>query len=93
MEYLDGPDHSGLMLAARITFAHFSVSSAMNLPKSAGVWLVDFVDCIERYYIQTFPFLCCPSKRLRTMAALLMLVVGLAAPIFLRTEATAEDVL
>src|SRR5262249_60863233 len=32
--------HSGLMLAARITFAHFSVSSAMNLPKSAGV--IDF---------------------------------------------------
>jgi hypothetical protein len=24
--------------------------------------LVDFVDCIERYYIQIFPFLCCPSK-------------------------------
>src|SRR5262245_30957397 len=40
MEYLDGPDHCGLMLAARITFAHFSVSSAMNLPKSAG--LIDF---------------------------------------------------
>src|SRR5262249_20105024 len=40
MEYLDGPDHSGLMLAARITLAHFSVSSAMNLPKSAGV--IDF---------------------------------------------------
>src|SRR5262249_60362276 len=33
-------DHSALMLAARITFAHFSVSSAMNLPKSAGV--IDF---------------------------------------------------
>ena len=32
--------YSGLMLAARITFAHFSVSSAMNLPKSAGV--IDF---------------------------------------------------
>ena len=29
-------DHSGLMLAARITLAHFSVSSAMSLPKSAG---------------------------------------------------------
>jgi hypothetical protein len=28
--------HSGLMLAARITLAHFSVSSAMSLPKSAG---------------------------------------------------------
>src|SRR6516162_3450552 len=28
--------HSGLMLAARITLPHFSVSSAMNLPKSAG---------------------------------------------------------
>src|SRR5262249_41448768 len=26
----------GLMLAARITLAHFSVSSAMSLPKSAG---------------------------------------------------------
>src|SRR5262245_29783123 len=29
-------DHSGLMLAARTTLAHFSVSSAMNLPNSAG---------------------------------------------------------
>ena len=29
--------YSGLMLAARITLAHFSVSSAMSLPKSAGV--------------------------------------------------------
>src|SRR6516164_8858131 len=29
--------HSGLMLAARITFAHFSVSSATNFPNSAGV--------------------------------------------------------
>src|SRR5262249_15421005 len=28
--------HSGLMLAARITFAHFSVSSARSFPKSAG---------------------------------------------------------
>src|SRR5262249_47404481 len=28
--------HSGLMLAARITLAHFSVSSAMSFPKSAG---------------------------------------------------------
>ena len=28
--------HSALMLAARITLPHFSVSSAMNLPKSAG---------------------------------------------------------
>src|SRR5262249_47430086 len=28
--------HSALMLAARITLAHFSVSSAMNLPKSVG---------------------------------------------------------
>src|SRR5271168_2944288 len=28
--------HSGSMLAARITLAHFSVSSAINLPKSAG---------------------------------------------------------
>ena len=30
------PTHSGLMFAARITLPHFSVSSAMNLPKSAG---------------------------------------------------------
>ena len=29
-------DYSGLMLAARITLPHFSVSSAMSLPKSAG---------------------------------------------------------
>src|SRR6476659_3495053 len=35
MEKLDG-FHSGLILAARITLAHFSVSSAMSLPKSAG---------------------------------------------------------
>ena len=28
--------HSGLMFAARITLPHFSVSSAMSLPKSAG---------------------------------------------------------
>ena len=28
--------HSGLILAARITLAHFSVSSAMNLLKPAG---------------------------------------------------------
>src|SRR5713101_1318290 len=31
----DPPDHPGLMLAARITLPHFSVSSAMSLPKSA----------------------------------------------------------
>jgi hypothetical protein len=31
-----GGTHAGLMLAARITLAHFSVSSAMNLPKPAG---------------------------------------------------------
>src|SRR5262249_17023795 len=29
-------DYSGLMLAARITLPHFSVSAAMNLPKSAA---------------------------------------------------------
>ena len=29
-------DHSGLMPANFTTFAHFSVSSAINLPKSAG---------------------------------------------------------
>src|SRR6516225_3659205 len=41
MEYLAGMLlHSGLMFAERITLAHFSVSSAMNLPKSAGV--IDF---------------------------------------------------
>src|SRR6516162_1055713 len=34
--HLGLPDHSALMLAARITLAHFSVSSAMSLPKSAG---------------------------------------------------------
>jgi hypothetical protein len=28
--------YSGLRLAARITLAHFSVSSAMSWPKSAG---------------------------------------------------------
>src|SRR5262245_35549160 len=37
MEYLIGlPHQSALMFAARITLAHFSVSSAMCLPKSAG---------------------------------------------------------
>jgi hypothetical protein len=30
------PDYSALMLAARITLPHFSVSAAMNFPKSAG---------------------------------------------------------
>jgi hypothetical protein len=29
-------DYSGLMLAIRITLPHFSVSSAMNLPKVGG---------------------------------------------------------
>src|SRR6202035_1409622 len=29
-------DHSALIFANLFTFAHFSVSSAMNLPKSAG---------------------------------------------------------
>jgi hypothetical protein len=28
--------HSALMLAARITLPHFSVSAAMSLPKSEG---------------------------------------------------------
>src|SRR5215471_772235 len=32
----DRADHSALILADRITLAHFSVSSAMSLPKSAG---------------------------------------------------------
>src|SRR6185437_2382599 len=31
-----GHSHCGLMLAALITLPHFSVSSAMSLPKSAG---------------------------------------------------------
>src|SRR6266853_818421 len=31
------PDQSALMPANLMTLAHFSVSSAMNLPKSAGV--------------------------------------------------------
>ena len=35
-EYSAGAGHSGLMFAARITLRHFSVSSAINLPKSAG---------------------------------------------------------
>jgi len=29
--------YSGLMLVRRITLAHFSISSTMNLPKPAGV--------------------------------------------------------
>jgi hypothetical protein len=38
MEYRRGGDvpYSRLMLAARITLPHFSVSAAMRLPKSAG---------------------------------------------------------
>jgi|SRR6516162_1772127 len=38
LEYRRGDNqaYSGLMLAARITLPHFSVSSAMNWPKSAG---------------------------------------------------------
>ena len=31
-----GPAYSTLILAARITLPHFSVSAAMNFPKSAG---------------------------------------------------------
>src|SRR5262245_38178374 len=31
------PNYSALMLAARITLAHFSVSSAMSFPNPAGV--------------------------------------------------------
>src|SRR5262249_33513138 len=34
--HLGLPDHSGLMLAARITLPHFSVSAATKLPKSEG---------------------------------------------------------
>src|SRR5262249_42503870 len=33
----DATLHSGLMLAARITLPHFSISSATSLPSSAGV--------------------------------------------------------
>src|SRR6476659_9565969 len=36
MERLPARGHCGLMLAARITLPHFSVSSAMSFPKSAG---------------------------------------------------------
>jgi hypothetical protein len=39
-EYLGRADHSALMLAARITLPHFSVSSTMNLPNSTIV--IDF---------------------------------------------------
>src|SRR5262249_59616538 len=34
--HLGLPDHSALMLRARMTLPHFSVSSAMSLPKSGG---------------------------------------------------------
>ena len=34
---IPGAPYSGLMLAVRITLAHFSASSAMNLPNSEGV--------------------------------------------------------
>ena len=36
-QVLDCRDHSALMLAARITLPHLSVSSAMSLPKPTGV--------------------------------------------------------
>ena len=36
-QVLDRRDHSALMLAARITLPHFSVSSATSFPNSAGV--------------------------------------------------------
>ena len=36
MEYRRVRSHSALMFAARTTLPHFSVSSAMSLPKSAG---------------------------------------------------------
>src|SRR5262245_6877976 len=36
MEHHSAGGYSGLMLAARITLAHFSVSAAMSLPKSAA---------------------------------------------------------
>src|SRR5262245_39352629 len=36
-------DHSGLMLAARITLPHFSVSSTINLSKVAGESVVTIV--------------------------------------------------
>src|SRR5215471_15982388 len=35
-QVLDRRDHSALMLAARITLAHFSVYSMINLPNSSG---------------------------------------------------------
>src|SRR5262245_4243513 len=35
-EFIKRPDHSGLMLAAWIILAHFSVSSEMNFVNSAG---------------------------------------------------------
>jgi ABC-type uncharacterized transport system permease subunit len=31
-----GPAYSGLILAARITLPHFSVSSSMNFPKAVA---------------------------------------------------------
>jgi hypothetical protein len=34
--WAERPDQSGLIFAARITLPHFSVSSAMSFPKSAG---------------------------------------------------------
>src|SRR5262245_38307767 len=37
LRYVGGREsHCGLMLAARITLAHFSVSAVMRRPKSAG---------------------------------------------------------
>jgi len=48
-------DHSGLMLAARITFAHVSVYSATKLPNSADELANGSVD---RYYRMRF---CCKA--------------------------------
>src|SRR6202048_4299611 len=42
------PHYSGLMPASLITLAHFSVSSAMNLPNFAGVIGVDSTPKVKR---------------------------------------------
>ena len=67
-----GADYSALMLAARTTLAHFSVSSAMNLPNSAGeVWNTVLPRSANRAFITGLA-----SAALISMLSLLMISAG-----------------
>src|SRR5436190_21311185 len=68
MEFGSGlPRQSALMLAARITLPHFSVSSAMNLPKSAG----EPANTAPPRSVRPFLMLGSPLARMQTQAVLL----------------------